>query len=267
MITDAIGTPHAQSKPNARIVSLVPSLTELLFTMGLGNQVVGRTHYCIHPEKEVDRVPRVGGTKKINVNKLADLQPDYVVLNIDENPRDMFDELMALDIRCLVTHPKTVADNAELFRWFGYLFDRKAQAEALSVRLDQHIQSIKLFAANNSPKRVLYLIWKDPWMTISSGTYIADFLSLAGWQVTRVPSTDRYPAISLGDIDLASIDLILFSTEPFAFSQSHLVEFGHAYPAQAAKAHLIDGEMVSWYGSRAIQGLAYLEAFAKRLAE
>jgi len=262
---DAIGRNH-EVAPTARIVSLVPSLTELLFDLGLAGNLVGRTQFCVHPKPAIDAVPSVGGTKKIDMDVLRGLDPSHVLVNIDENPKEMADDLSALGLGVVVTHPLTVADNRELFQLIGGLFGAATVAERLVGEFDAALAALVAQAQTWSERRVLYLIWRKPWMTIATDTYIADMLALAGLKTIDTGSPDRYPEIALDTALLEKVDDVLFSTEPFPFTEKHLDAFRAEFPEHAAKARLIDAEMVSWYGSRAVPGLRYLTDFRNDFA-
>ena len=259
LLKDDAGQVHQPAGANARILSLVPSLTELLFDMDLKAQLVGRTSFCVHPNPSVDDIPSVGGTKRINMEKVAALAPTHALVNIDETPKQMADTLSAQGIAVIVTHPIEVADNRRLFELIGGLFDRTEAAKRLIMAFDAALTGIE---GSQPARRALYLIWQDPWMTISRDTYISKFLALAGWRTVAHNDVVRYPEVTIDDNLLDDVDDVLFSTEPYTFSEANLVAFAEAHPAHAAKARLIDAEMVSWYGSRAIAGLSYLKDFA-----
>lgn len=262
LIIDAAGRHHQPAGRDARIVSLVPSITELLFDLGLGAHVVGRTAFCVHPAGRVKRVRSVGGTKQVNRDKLHALAPTHVIVNVDETPRRLAEELAEQGYAVVVTHPIEVSDNLALFRLLGALFDRAAQAEALCRRFEQAYDGAVATAAALPALRVLYLIWKEPWMTVSRDTYISRMLALVRWQTMPEVAEVRYPTIPLTDADLEKVDLVLFSSEPFPFTVSHVAAFQDAHPAHRDSCLLIDGQMVSWYGSRAIAGLDYLTRLA-----
>lgn len=263
LLIDAAGVLHRPVGAGARIVSLVPSLTELLFDLGLGDRVVGRTAFCVHPKDRVKAVSSVGGTKTINMRKLRRLAPTHAVVNIDETPRVLAEQLAAEGIVVVVTHPVEVADNLMLYRLIGCVFGAEAAAEALAERFRQ-AYALTIDAARGRPlRRVLYLIWKDPWMTVAPDTYVSRMLALAGWHTVPASADRRYPAITLDEPLLAEVDLVLFASEPFPFQPRHIEAFRAAHPGHAAKAMAIDGEMVSWYGSRAVAGLAYLAALRR----
>ncbi len=264
LLTDALGIHHAPAQRPARIVSLVPSLTELLFALGLADQIVGRTHYCIHPQPAVAAIPRVGGTKKIKYSRLQALQPTHVLVNIDENPRDLAERLAADGLDVIVTHPLTPEDNVPLYRLLGGIFNRVAEAERLATEFTQALAELR--RETWLRRRVLYLIWRQPWMGVSRETYIARTLALVGWETLPAEATARYPVLELDSALLDAADLILFSSEPYRFEPDDLAAFARDYACPLEKLRLIDGEMTSWYGSRAIAGLAYLTHFARAAA-
>lgn len=258
---DAIGQAHERAAPGARIVSLVPSITELLFDLGLGASVVGRTGFCIHPREAVARVTKVGGTKDVKLDVLRRLAPTHVIVNIDENEAPTVEAIRGFVPHVIVTHPNAPADNLALYRLLGAVFDREAQAEALCARLQAELDACAALAWPH--ETVLYLIWKAPWMTVAADTYIARTLAAVGWRVATPPGGERgaarYPAV--GDLTAAAarVDRVLLSTEPFRFRERHVAELRSLCPQRPVD--LIDGEMTSWYGSRAIRGLAWLREF------
>lgn len=263
---DAAGHTHPPAGPNARVVSLVPSITELLFSLGVGDRVVGRTGFCIHPREAVREVPKVGGTKDVKLDALRALNPTHVIVNIDENDRSTFQQIQAFAPHVIVTHPNAPEDNIELYRLLGETFDALDRAEQLVTQLQSELDACR--AIEWLGERVLYLIWKDPWMAVACDTYIARTLACVGWRVTLPPGgwsgAARYPVVP--DIAAAAqnVDRVLLSSEPFMFGLPHVAEL---HGQLHVPIDLIDGEMTSWYGSRAIRGLAYLRDFrAARLA-
>ena len=262
---DALGTPHPRAADDCRIVSLVPSLTELLFALGLGARVVGRTGFCIHPRAQVSAVPKVGGTKDVNLERLRALRPTHVIVNIDENEAPLVDALRAYVPHIIVTHPNAPEDNLALYALFGGIFGAFAGVAARAAALEQALRAeLGACAAHAwTSERVLYLIWKDPWMTVAADTYIARTLARVGWAVTHGPGGERgaarYPAIADLAAAVTGADRVLLSSEPFMFRAAHAAEVQQRFPA--TRVQLIDGEMTSWYGVRAIEGLRYLRAF------
>ena len=238
----------------ARIVCLVPSITELLCDLGLSDQLVGRTGFCIHPWETVKSIPKVGGTKDLKFDRIRELEPTHVVVNVDENRKEDAEALAEFIPNVVVTHPLGPRDNLALYRQMGETFGVEAEAERLCEEFEQGYERA---LANRGPEqRVLYLIWRDPWMTIAPETYISQTLSLFGWETVPRQTEERYPQV---DISACDVDRVLLSSEPFHFKEQHVREVEGLVPG--ATVSLIDGEMTSWYGSRAIRGLDYLAKF------
>ncbi|EHP40030.1 periplasmic metal binding protein [Cupriavidus basilensis OR16] len=271
---DATGVLHRPATGEVRIASLVPSVTELLFALGLGPLMVARTGFCIHPQPAVRAVAKVGGTKDVNLERLRALAPTHVVVNIDENRRETVDEIRAFVPHVIVTHPCAPEDNLALYRLLGGVFGRLAQAEPLCEALNAELAQVR--SRQWPARKVLYAIWQDPWMTVSRDTYISQMLALVNWQTwpsaqampqacadgdcsrPNTPQT-RYPSFRWSDALVREIDLVLLSSEPYRFTEAHV----DALERQIGKeVLLIDGEMVSWYGSRAVNGVRYLAGFA-----
>lgn len=255
-LIDALGTHHAVA-PGARIVSLVPSITELLCTLGLASQLVGRTGFCIHPKELVAAIPKVGGTKDVNLEKIRKLAPTHVIVNIDENEKPAADALAEFVPNVVVTHPMGPRDNLALARLLGGIFDVSAAAEAWCASFEA--EYARLQVTHKGPAAtVLYCIWQDPWMSIAPDTYIARMLAEIGWRTPHL-GDKRYPAFTWNDALLAEIDCVLLSTEPYRFTETH----ADALERQIGKpVYLVDGEMMSWYGSRSLAGLGYLRELA-----
>ena len=257
-LIDAQGTLHTVA-PGARIVSLVPSITELLCELGLAPQLVGRTGFCIHPAEQVRSIAKVGGTKDVNLEKIRRLAPTHVVVNIDENNKPDAEALAQFVPNIIVTHPLGPRDNLPLARLLGGIFGAEERAEAWCATFEQAWARLQ-GAPKGTPATVLYCIWQDPWMTVSSDTYIARMLAEIGWQTPQLGSV-RYPAFTWSEQLLAGIDGVLLSTEPYRFTQAH----ADALEKQLGKpVHLVDGEMMSWYGSRSAAGLDYLREMAQQ---
>jgi ABC-type Fe3+-hydroxamate transport system substrate-binding protein len=256
--TDALGTVH-RADPQARIVSLVPSITELLCDLGLAAQVVGRTGFCIHPHEVVQGIPKVGGTKDVNIDKIRKLAPTHLVVNIDENEKPTVELLAEFIPHIVVTHPLRPRDNLELARLMGGVFCRELQAAEWCAAFEAEYALLQ--AAPKGPAQtMLYCIWQDPWMSISADTYIARMLEEIGWRVPDL-GAGRYPEFRWSAELIAGVDGVLLSSEPYRFTEAH----ADALEKQIGKpVLLVDGEMMSWYGSRSLQGLKYLRELARR---
>jgi ABC-type Fe3+-hydroxamate transport system substrate-binding protein len=264
-LVDAAGQRHAPAANSPRIVSLVPSITELVCDLGLAAQLVGRTGFCIHPREQVRRVAKVGGTKDVDLGRLRALAPTHVIVNVDENRRETVEEIARLVPHVVVTHPLGPLDNLPLYRLIGGLFGRTTEAERLCARFGRAYAECERDAAGFAPQNVLYLIWRKPWMTAARDTYISRTLALVRWHTVPEAATDRYPEIELDAATLAGVEVVLVSTEPFPFRERDVAEL-RALPALGGRAvGLIDAEMTSWYGSRAIAGLEYLPRFRRTL--
>ena len=254
-----------------RIVSLVPSLTERMCALGLREHLVGRTGFCIHPREALRGVPKVGGTRDFDVERVRALAPTHLVVNVDENDRDAVERLAAFVPRVMVTHPLVVQDNLELFERFGAEFAQvpgvRGAAAALSSRLRAALDRAQ--ARRFEPLPVLYMIWKDPWMSVGSQTFIASMLAHAGLRSVIDVAQPRYPVLTLAQIADSGARAVLLSSEPYHFTQRHCEPLREALAGRSDAPVLhcatIDGEMTSWYGSRAIDGLDYLVDYRERL--
>ena len=262
-LVDASGHRHQPHSGPARIVSLVPSLTELVCDLGLAGQLVGRTGFCIHPRATLKTIPKVGGTKDVNLVRLRELAPTYVIVNVDENRRECVEEIAACVPHVIVTHPCTPEDNLPVYRLLGGIFGREAEAERLCADLAAALDEARAVGASLPAEKVLYLIWREPWMTVARSTYISAMLAVVGWQTVPEADEPRYPAFEWDAPWLAGVARVFLSSEPYRFRDSHLAEVAAASGRPAA---LIDGEMASWYGSRAVAGLRYLTQLRRTLA-
>jgi len=259
---DALGRRFAPAR-DARIVSLVPSITETLIDLDLREQVVGRTGFCIHPREIVRDIVKVGGTKDVKLEAVRALRPTHVIVNIDENEAPTVEQLRSFVPHVIVTHPSAPADNLALYRLLGSIFGRIDAAEALCARLQAQLDALS--AAHWPPETVLYLIWKGPWMTVAADTYIANTLAAVGWRVPHGAGgragAARYPQLADLDAEVARVGRVLLSTEPFSFRERHAQQLRERFPGRPVD--LIDAEWTSWYGSRAIAGLARLAQFRR----
>lgn len=262
-LTDAVGQVHRTATAVPRIVSLVPSLTELLCTLGLADVLVGRTGFCIHPRDTLRKVRKVGGTKDVKIDVVRELAPTHLIVNVDENRRETVEALAEFVPHVIVTHPCVPHDNFELYRLFGGIFAREAEAAALAARLQAALADADAAAREHTPESVLYLIWRQPWMTVSQATYISAMLRAVGWHTIPLREEPRYPELEWSASWLEGVDRVFLSSEPYRFTAGHVAE---VESLACRPASLIDGEMASWYGSRAIEGLHYLADLRRRLA-
>ncbi len=254
-LLDALGHAHTPCEDAPRIVSLVPSLTELVCDLGLGERLVGRTGFCCHPKELLRRIPKVGGTKDVKLDVLRRLAPTHVIADIDENRRDAVEEIMGFVPHVIVVHPRTVDDNLGLYALLGGVFRRDTEAAKLSAEFLTARGELAALASSFPGESVLYPIWRDPWMTVGRDTYISSMLAAAGWDTQPAEVPSRFPVFEWNAPWCAAVQRILLPSEPYAFTDLDVAEVA----ALSARPVLrIDGEMVSWYGSRAVAGLRYL---------
>lgn len=250
-----------------RIASLVPSVTELLAALGLAPWLVARTGYCIHPTEALATVPKVGGTKQVNLAKLRRLAPTHAIVNVDENRRETAQALRAFVPQLIVTHPCGPEDVdgliARLADAFAGIPGVGERAAALRAELRAELDATQ--AQGRGPRSVLYLIWHQPWMSVARDTYISRLLARVAWHT--LPALDggesgaaRYPVLHGDEPWLADVQEVLLSSEPYAFGPPHLPLAQALCPN--ARVRLVDGERLSWYGARTASGLRYLRELA-----
>jgi ABC-type Fe3+-hydroxamate transport system substrate-binding protein len=256
----------ARPTASPRIASLVPSLTESLFALGLGPFVVARTGYCTHPAQGVAGVAKVGGTKDVNLAKLRRLAPSHAIVNVDENRADVADALRQFVPTVLVTHPNAPSDVPALIDQLAGAFAAvpgvAEQAAALQAALGEALAATR---PAGPPRSVLYLIWRDPWMTVARDTYISRLLAGVGWrtspEVSGGPSgAARYPVLRGDEPWLADVQEVLLSSEPYAFTHNDVAAAQALCPL--ARVRLVDGQCLSWYGARTVEGLRYARELA-----
>ena len=257
----------APAVPAERIVSLVPSVTEALFALGLGPRVVGVTDWCVHPADAVASLPKLGGTKNANVAAIAALAPDLVIANQEENTQRVVEKLSGQGLAVWVTYPRTVREGAELLSELAVL---GATAEARRQVVTPVLEAVEeAEAALTEPvraARVFCPIWRDPWMAPGPDTYVHDLIRLCGGRnlyPTSEGPAQRYPKVSLEEIVGLSPEVVLLPDEPYAFGEADAREVARIdIPASASgRIHCIDGTWVSWYGPRirpAIRALSRL---------
>ena len=253
---DALGRRVTLAAAPRRIVSLVPSQTELLSSLGLDDDVIGLTRFCVHPADWKGRKAIVGGTKQVRVDRVRALAPDLAIANKEENTRADVEALAAV-CPVYVTDVADVPGALAMIRDVGALTDRRPAADALAETIGAGFDALPAFL----PLRALYLIWRDPWMTVGGDTFVSDVMARAGL-VNVAAGRDRYP--TLADADLAALapDVVLLSSEPYPFAERHVPEVEALAGGRAA---LVDGEAFSWYGSRLRHTPAALGALRGRL--
>lgn len=239
-----------------RIVSIVPSQSELLWDLGLKEELVGITKFCIHPKELFETVTRIGGTKTLNINKIRELKPDLIIGNKEENEYSQIIELQK-EYKVWMSDVYNLNDSLEMIRSLGEIVNRKEKADQLAGTVNLSFNDL-----NKIQKSVLYLIWK-PYMAAGKATFIGDMLQKMGFQNVIKDEDSRYPEISLADICALNPEMLLLSSEPFPFKEKHIDELKYHLPN--TKILLVDGELFSWYGSRLKKSVAYFNALIKEL--
>ena len=253
---DQLGSTHSFESSPKRIVSLVPSQTELLYDLGLDDKIVGVTKFCVHPSELLKTKTVVGGTKQIHFDKINALKPDIIICNKEENTQKIVQELSKI-CPVWVTNIVTIADNLEMITDFGLLFDKTAAADNLKNQLGIALADFKIFINEFPVQKVAYFIWKKPYMVAGSGTFINELLTLNRFQ-NYFEDQERYPEISISDTSLfITLDLVLLSSEPYPFKMKDIAEFTTFFPN--AKVLLVDGEYFSWHGSRLLKAIPYFK--------
>ena len=242
-----------------RIVSLCPSLTELVFDLGHGDELVGRTKFCIHPADRVGAVEKVGGTKNPKLERIIELAPDLVLLNEEENRREDAEALLAAGVQCHVSFPHTALETAEMVRSIAEAIDARIQGERIARDIETRHHRVVTSAADREPVSYAYLIWREPWMTVNADTFVSALLGDAGGRNVFTTLGDRYPAITPADLTRESPDVVLLSTEPFPFKDQHADELARLTGFGRERFEIVDGEMLSWHGSRTPAGIDYAE--------
>lgn len=246
----------------SRIISLVPSITETLFVLGLEDRIVGVTRYCTEPSIKVAEKPKVGGQKNPDLTKIRFLRPDLILANIEENRREDVETLEAMGIAVYTTYPRTVEQGIAMIRDLGRMTGTAEKADAVAFMIDGLSQEISKDAARQRSVRVFCPIWRKPYMSINGDTYIHDVLRTCGGINVFAEKEDRYPTISLAEVADLGVEVIILPDEPYPFHPRHLVDFQPfeaVIPAlRTGRVHFVDGKLLSWYGPRIGEGLRTL---------
>ena len=243
-----------------RIVSLVPSLTEALFVFGAGERVVGRTRYCLWPPRAVGRVPTVGGTKKVDVDRLLELEPDLVVAVKEENSRENVQKIQDAGVPVFVGAPESVEGALWLLRELARAVEAP-RAESSLGPVERVYRRLREGRGREEARRVFVPIWKNPYMSVGSDTYAHDVLETCGGENVCGGST-RYPVFTLEEVEAAQPEIVLLPDEPYPFCAEDVEEF-YALDIPAAhtdRIHLVDGKLLTWYGPRMASSFSQLAA-------
>jgi ABC-type Fe3+-hydroxamate transport system substrate-binding protein len=257
-IKDQLGHSITLSSPAKKIISVVPSQTELLYDLGLDDEVIGITKFCVHPDIWFKNKQRVGGTKKLKVELIEKLKPELIIANKEENTKNEIEYLQS-KFKVYISDIKSLSDNSQMITDIGVLTDKQAQAEHIKSKIEKDFEELPQFTG-----KVLYLIWKDPYMFAGVNTFINTTLSSCGFENAIQNQTITYNEISIEEINKLNIDYIFLSSEPYPFKQKHIDLLKGTINA---KIMLVDGEMFSWYGSRLLYFKSYISTTFKKKLE
>jgi iron complex transport system substrate-binding protein len=242
-----------------RIVSLCPSLTELVFDLGRGGDLVGITDFCVHPADKVVAIEKVGGTKTPKIDRIVALEPDLVLLNEEENRVEDAEALARGEIHCHTSFPRDVQGTADMVRSIGAALSRPDEAERIARDIEERAARVRRDAAGKRAVSFAYLVWRKPWMAVNGDTFAHALLAQAGGINVFADLPVRYPEITLADLERAAPRLVLLCTEPFPFQEKHIDEIVLATGLPRDRFRIADGEYLSWHGSRTPAGIDYAE--------
>ncbi|AZJ33719.1 MULTISPECIES: ABC transporter substrate-binding protein [Tenacibaculum] len=248
------------NKKYKRIISLVPSQTELLVDLGLEDNILGITKFCVHPTHLTKTKTIVGGTKNIKIDKIKELQPDIILCNREENTKEIVEACQQVAF----THVSdifTLTDSIELISLYGSFFEKQIEAKKITNKLESKIIDFKKFIKNKKSRKVAYFIWRNPWMVAASNTFINHLLELNKFENVYA-NEKRYPEVDIKNINKKKPELILLSSEPFPFKEKHILEI--IEHTNNLTPILVDGEYFSWYGSRLLKAFDYFKELHNR---
>ena len=267
VFTDQTGKTITIHHPPGKIISLVPSQTELLYDLGHDKEVVGITKFCVHPESWFRHKTRIGGTKQINTGLIRECKPDLILANKEENVKEQV-EALAKEFPVWTSDVRDLPSALDMITQVGLLTGKEPVASNLVAQISKNFSRLGTpdseLPAPISRLRTIYLIWKDPYMTAGGDTFIHAMLEAAGFQNIYAGQT-RYPEITLDQIKEDRPELLLLSSEPFPFKQKHIDELQPDLPG--TRILLVDGEMFSWYGSRLLYAPAYFYELSRQVAD
>ena len=251
---DQLGTTHFFDAIPQKIISLVPSQTELLVDLGLEKNLVGITKFCVHPKHLLKSKTIIGGTKNVNFENMAALKPDIIIANKEENSEEIVQQLSEI-CPVWVTNIVTLEDNNQMILDFGILFEKENESEILVQKIQNATADYEIFMEDKPEKKVAYFIWAKPYMVAANLTFINQILKLNKFQ-NVFANQNRYPEIELESLKNKKLDLILLSSEPFPFKEKQLLEIKKH---TNAKIIFADGEYFSWHGSRIFKAFDYFK--------
>jgi ABC-type Fe3+-hydroxamate transport system substrate-binding protein len=237
-----------------RIISLVPSQTELLCYLGLADKIIGRTKFCIHPKQIVKNIPKIGGTKNPRVKDIIEMKPDLIIGNLEENDKESIKQLEK-DVPVWMSDIRSVESAIEMIRLVGELTETSSRAKTLSAQIEIELRKLETSTKKLPQRTCLYLIWKNPYMGVGTNTYVDDIINKCGFR-NILKLKPRYPELELQEIVNLSPDVVFLSSEPYPFKEKDVQELEDLITGKLIR--LVDGEMFSWYGNRMLKAIPYL---------
>lgn len=256
IFTDQMGNKIVMEKTPERIISLVPSQSEFLWDIGLRNELVGITKFCIHPDEMFSSVTRIGGTKKLNIEKIRALKPDLIIGNKEENERKQI-ELLQKEFNVWMSDIYTFDDVYGMMSEIGKITGKENESQKIKDRIKSSIGELP----KKNIGKAIYLIWKNPYIAAGKNTFIDEMLKICGFE--NLISENRYPELPEELIKKLNPEFILLSSEPYPFSQKHITELKRISPD--SEIVLVDGELFSWYGSRLLNATDYFISLRENL--
>ena len=246
-----------------RIISLCPSLTELVCDLGQARELIACTKYCIHPERRTRRLLKVGGTKDPKLDEIVALSPDVVLMNDEENRREDYEALTEKGVDCYSTMPRTIKETASMVRSIAAVLGGSPKGEVIAKDIEERALRVATSAAERDPVKFAYIIWSKPWMSVNSDTFSHALLANAGGVNVFGDRDERYPEIELGELKEAAPDIVLLCTEPFPFKSHDAVDLSVEIDIPLDRIFIADGEYLSWHGSRTPDGIDYAESLIR----
>jgi len=254
---DALNRVVEITYPPQRIISLVPSITELLFDLGLEKRIIGVTNFCVHPIEKTKTMTHIGGTKDFDITKILALKPDLVIANKEENPKNEILKL-AEKVPVFVTHVTGLSSALQMIEQISQITNKTKEGLWIIEEIKAQFQKLKRPV---ELRKAIYLIWRKPYMTINGNTFIHDMMLRAGFQNVFSQKTESYPVITAEEIKNSEAEIILLCSEPYRFKEKYIPEFLDLLPS--ADVRVVDGEMFTWYGSRMRLAADYFESLSK----
>ena len=259
--TDQVGYQIKLKSEVNSIVSTVPSQTELLFDLGLGSKVKGVTRFCVHPKNAVAHIPKIGGTKNLDIEKIREINPDIIIGNKEENIKEQVKKLKT-DFPVWLSDIKSPRDALDMMTEIGEITQTKGKAAELVNEIQQLLNELAEIGSDRKRKALVF-IWKNPYMVAGRDTYMHEVLKLLGYETAIHRDDERYPQVTMDQVEESEPDLLLFTSEPFPYSSRELQIFQEKIPN--CKKLVVNGEYFSWYGSRMIKSFQYFKQLKRQL--